>query len=148
MPTFRQINPYIIKSYIIGTPGVPGCDYNFTAVANSNNQSIQLPSVPAGCPVTIMYIQCLEGDNYNFVFVGAGTANGNTNYSPLIQMASPGNGAQQQILINPANALNDYPAEIIPSEVWFNGQSNDTTWDTLEAYKFKLVLAYFDTSSI
>jgi len=52
--------------YTIGAPGVAGCDYNFTSVANTTEQSIQLGGttiIGANDAVVSMVVVCITGMN-------------------------------------------------------------------------------------
>src|SRR3990167_6099200 len=64
--TLGQQNNLRTVEYTIGVPGVTGVDHNFTSVANTTEQSIQLGGtaiLPANSPTISIVVKCTDGLN-------------------------------------------------------------------------------------
>lgn len=128
--------------YTVGVFNVPDCDYNFTSVANANEQSIQLGTtiIPANSPITWIVAVCQDGLN------GAATATSDMGTS------SGANNIWDAANLDDTNDLasNSGFAPLNPSaaiSLYFSIDPN-TNWNLLTSGKWKIWISYIDNSTL
>ena len=127
-------------AYTIGVAGVAGVDYNFTSVANTTEQSIQLGAsniIPANSHILSIVAKCTDGLN------GAATATtdiGNT---------SGGDEWMSLIDLDDTNEINSVSTQVAAkaaaSSIYFS-VTPDTNWDLLTTGKWKVWIVFIDNS--
>lgn len=128
------------RAFTVGVPGVSGVDYNFTSVANSDIQSIQLGGeafVPINSAIYKVISLCTDGLN------GAITANikeGFTSASSDIADSNSLDDSGEGIV---ATVLGGNPSAA--QSVWFSVTPSDN-WDTTTSGSWKIIVSFVDTS--
>ena len=116
-------------SFTIGVAGVTGCDYNFTSVANTTQQSIQLGGttiIPASTVVASIVEQCV-------VALVGGTATSN------VGLTSGAGDFISSFSLSSLNAITSVSAQVAASasasSVYFS-ITPSANWNTLSAGKW------------
>jgi hypothetical protein len=143
--TLGQQNNLRTVSYIIGAPGVTGCDHNFTSVANATEQSIQLGSttiIPAKSLINNIISHCVDGLNG----VITGTADlGNTSSGSEYKTAM--NLDDTNEIIGAVDSTSSFysTVSISASSVYFSFTPS-ANWNTITNGKWKVWITYLDNS--
>lgn len=130
--------------YTIGVPGVTGVDYNFTSVANTTEQSIQLGGtaiLPANSPTISIVVKCTDGLNGGITVstdVGS-TAGGLDRYY---------NGVAGLGTLDAISAGNAFAAAVMSSSASsvYLSFTPSANWNTMTTGKWKVWVAYLDNS--
>lgn len=127
------------KSYTIGVADVSGCDYNFTSVANTTEQSIQLGAttiIPAASPVNSIVAKTLValvgGTQTSDIGVGSGT----DEYVAGADLSSLNAIASCSQVITPSASTSSVYFSVTPS----------ANWSLLSAGKWKVDIFYIDNT--
>src|ERR1035437_5050275 len=127
--------------YTIGVAGVTGVDYNFTSVANTTKQAIQLGSIniiPAKS--NILKVICV-----NEAALVGGTALIEIGYSAV--SASYGQANNMDVLAAIFQGDGSNHISSTDSSVYF-GLTPSANWSTLSLGKWKIIITYIDSSSL
>lgn len=127
-------------AYIIGVAGTADCDYNFTSVANTTKQSIQLGAttiIPVYSPIIITSVLCELG--LNGIITGTvdlGTTSGGTEIASGLVVDDTGE-------VSSTSAVPRTTA----TSVYFSF-SPSANWNTITTGKWQIWISYIDNSII
>ena|SRR3990167_6115094 len=140
--TLGQQNNLRTVEYTIGVPGVTGVDHNFTSVANTTEQSIQLGGttiIPANSPIIQIVVKCIDG----LSGVITGTCD--------IGVTSGASGIGGPLDLDDTNeiistgGLNLPSTSISATSIYFSFTPS-ANWDTITTGKWKVWISYIDNS--
>lgn len=126
------------RSYTIGAPGVAGCDYNFTSVANATEQSIQLGAatiIPALSPVPSVVVWCMAGVNDPITAsVDVGKTAGTDEYISAVDLDDTNEitSVSQQVV-----------PDVVATSVYFSATPS-ANWNTVTTWKLQVDVYFFD----
>src|SRR3990167_3707459 len=138
--TITSSNLKTIK-YIVGVAGITGCNHNFTSVANTTEQSIQLGGttvVPADSVPLAILIKCVDG--FNGAITGV-TDLGTTSGGSEFQGAFTVDDTNEFYQVIPGTGVS--LASNSASSVYFSITPN-ANWNTITAGKWNIYLTYID----
>lgn len=127
-------------SYTVGMPGVSGTDYNFTSVANANEQSIQLGAttiIPANSPIEKIVIKCTAAPTTAGALADVGNTDG-------------GDEWMSAIIMDTLNAINSVSTQVVAnasaSSIYFSVTPGGN-WNLQLVGSYKIWITYTDNSS-
>jgi hypothetical protein len=145
-----EVNPLYADNkflqYIIGRAGVPGCDFNFTAPANTTQQNIAIGAVLLAQYVpNLIVITCLETVNDNLLNppdmfrISLGSTSAGVDYIPLSICNLIDNVIETRVI-----PKLDFS---VPNSLFFGGVPT-INWSTLISGKWMLKVFYDDFNLI
>jgi hypothetical protein len=125
--------------YRVGVPGITGCNHNFTSVANTTEQGVQLGGttiIPGKCNLIQNIIHCVVGLNTGTATTRLGTSSGGSEY---------GSGA-----VDTTDEITRVATTAISASatsVYFS-VTPSANWNTLTTGTWDIYITYVDNSNL